>query len=40
MVRDERYPIGQDELPENITNAHIEQWIEELKMLPQRLRFV
>lgn len=40
MVQDERYPIGPFNLPENVTKAHIEQWIEEIKMLPQRLRFV
>jgi uncharacterized damage-inducible protein DinB len=40
MVQDERYPIGQLDLPETITKGQIEQWIEEIKMLPQRLRFV
>lgn len=32
-----KYPIGHFECPEDITNAHIEQWILDLETLPNRL---
>lgn len=39
-MQNQQYPIGQVELPDVIENSHIEQWIEEIKMLPHRLRIV
>lgn len=40
MVQNKKYPIGQIVLPEIVSNVQIEQWTKEIKMLPQRLRFV
>lgn len=33
-----KYPIGKYEVPEEITDAQISEWIETLEHLPQRLR--
>ena len=33
-----KYPIGQFEVPETITDAQIKEWIEELEILPAKFR--
>ncbi len=33
-----KYPIGQYEIPEDITDAQIAEWIETIERLPQRLK--
>ncbi|MBP2832275.1 putative metal-dependent hydrolase [Aquimarina sp. U1-2] len=32
-----RYPIGKFECPEQITSAHIDQWISDIEMLPIKI---
>ncbi|WP_254073586.1 YfiT family bacillithiol transferase [Cellulophaga sp. HaHaR_3_176] len=32
-----QYPIGAFECPENITNKHVNKWIKDLELLPNRL---
>lgn len=33
-----KYPIGKYEVPQEITDAQLSEWIETLELLPQRLR--
>lgn len=37
-MQDERYPIGQVEIPLTVSKEQINEWIEDIKMLPQRVR--
>src|SRR5690625_4508143 len=38
MIMDVKFPIGQLELPEQITLAHVTEWLEEIETYTTRLR--
>lgn len=37
MMRDERYPIGQFQCPQEILKEHVAGWIEDIHLLPRQL---
>lgn len=37
MMRDERYPIGQFQVPGEISEKHVTGWIEDIRLLPRQL---
>lgn len=39
-MQDERYPIGKMNLPETVSKELLASWIEDIKMLPKRLRLL
>ena len=40
MMRDERYPIGKFQCPEEILEKHVTGWIEDIRLLPRQLEEV
>lgn len=37
-MQDERYPIGKLAFPEQVTDNHLKAWMDDIKMLPKRIR--